>query len=196
MDDALTTATDAGYEAQAARPPLDADDRALAEQMIGRPLRGRSAAAVRCGWGLPAVLRVDPRLADGTPFPTTFWLACPIAASHIGTIESSGVMRDLTDRVRDEADLAPTWRAQGSRYVAFRNGLGERVPGDPAAGGLPDRVKCLHSLYGHHLATDDDVIGAWVAAQVEPMPCPAPCATLPEVDLDAAGSGGQADGDG
>lgn len=186
MDDALTTAADAGYEAQAARPPLDADDRALAEQMIGRPLRGPSAAAVRCGWGLPAVLRVDPVLQDGTPFPTTFWLACPIASSRIGTLESSGVMSELTDRVRDPEDLAATWQAQGARYVAFRNGQGERVPRDPAAGGLPDRVKCLHTLYGHHLATDDDAIGAWVAERLEPMPCPAPCAVLADEAPDEA----------
>jgi hypothetical protein len=178
--DALTRAADAGYEAQAARPAMDADDRALAEQMIGRPLRGRSAAAVRCGWGLPAVLRVDPVLAGGTPFPTTFWLACPLASSRVGTIESSGVMTDLTARVRDEADLAPAHRAAGRRFVAFRNSLGDRVPGDPAAGGMPDRVKCLHALYGHHLATDDDPVGAWVADRLEPMPCPAPCAAVPD----------------
>lgn len=178
--DALTAAADASYEAQASRPPLDADDRALAEQMIGRPLRGRSAAAVRCGWGLPAVMRVDPALADGTPFPTVFWLACPIANARIGTLEASGVMQDLRARVRDPEDLAPTFSAQGARYVAFRNGLGARVPGDPAAGGLPDRVKCLHTLYGHHLATRDDVMGAWVAEAIEPLACPRPCATLPE----------------
>lgn len=177
--DALTVAADAGYEAQAARPPLDLDDRALAEQMIGRPLRGRSAAAVRCGWGLPAVLRVDPALADGTPFPTVFWLACPLASSRVGTLESTGVMTDLSERVRDPDDLAPVHRAAGRRYVAFRNGLGPRVPRDPAAGGLPDRVKCLHSLYGHHLATGDDAVGAWVAEQLEPLPCPAPCVALP-----------------
>ncbi|WP_370323722.1 DUF501 domain-containing protein [Euzebya sp.] len=185
--DALTAAADAGYEAQATRPEMDADDRALAAQMIGRPLRGRSAAAVRCGWGLPAVLRVDPALPDGTPFPTAFWLACPLASSHVGTLEASGVMQDLSRRVQDPDDLAPAHRAAGQRYVAFRNALGPRVPRDPAAGGMPDRVKCLHSLYAHHLATRDSAVGAWVAERLEPMPCPAPCATLPE---------GRAGGDG
>lgn len=179
-EDALTAAADASYEAQAARPTMDADDRALAQQMIGRPLRGRSSVAVRCGWGLPAVMRVDPVLAGGTPFPTVFWLACPLASSRVGTLEASGVMKELRDRVQDPADLAPTYSAQGQRYVAFRNGLGDPVPGDPAAGGMPDRVKCLHSLYGHHLATDDNVIGDWVAQQLEPLPCPAPCASVPE----------------
>lgn len=177
VDDALRPAPDASYDAQAARPPLDEAGRELASRMIGRPVRGRPAAAVRCGWGLPAVLRVAPALEDGTPFPTTFWLACPLANKHVGTLEASGVMRDLTDRVRDPDDLAPAYQAATRRYVDFRNTLGPRVPGDPAAGGMPDRVKCLHALYGHHLATRDNPVGAWVADQLEPMACPAPCVT-------------------
>lgn len=176
LEDALSVAPDASYEAQAARPPMDDDEAQLATKMIGRPLRGRSAAAVRCGWGLPAVLRVSPKLATGTPFPTVFWLACPLANSKIGALESTGVMQqDLTPRVEDHDDWGRTYAAQSSRYVAFRDSLGERVPTDPAAGGMPERVKCLHTLYGHHLATGDNVVGAWVAEQLEPMACPAPC---------------------
>lgn len=178
--DALTKAGDAGYEAQAVRPPLDPDDQAMAAAMIGRPLRGRSAAAVRCGWGLPAVLRVDPVLESGTPFPTVFWLACPLASSAVGTLEASGVMQTMTRRVQDPDDLERAHRDAGQRYVAFRNSLGDRVPRDPAAGGMPDRVKCLHSLYGHHLATDDNPVGQWVAEKLEPLACPAPCVTLQE----------------
>lgn len=179
-ESALTVAADASYEAQAARPTMDAEDRELAAKMIGRPLRGRSAAAVRCGWGLPAVMRVDPVLSTGSPFPTVFWLACPLANSRVGTLEGSGVMVDLRTRLADDEELAAEHAAAGARYVAFRDGLGEKVPGDPAAGGMPDRVKCLHSLYGHHLATDDNPVGAWVGEQLEPLACPAPCATLDE----------------
>ena len=183
LSDALTKAADASYEAQAARPGMDAEDVALAAAMIGRPLRGRSAVAVRCGWGLPAVLRVDPVLETGSPFPTVFWLACPIANSRIGTLEGTGLMENLRERVADPGDLRGGHRAAGERYVAFRNGLGERVPGDPAAGGLPERVKCLHSLYGHHLATDDDPVGEWVAGQLEPMACGGPCVEVAGVEV-------------
>jgi uncharacterized protein len=180
MDDALRPAPDASYEAQAARPPMDAEDAALAAKMIGRPLRGASAAAVRCGWGLPAVLRVDPALADGTPFPTTFWLACPIANRHIGRLEAEGSMVGLNDRLGSDDELAGAYAAAHERYVAFRDTLGPKVPRDPSAGGMPTRVKCLHSLYGHHLATRDNPIGAWVAQRVEPMACAAPCVTADE----------------
>ena len=180
LDDALRPAPDASYDAQLAREPIDIVDQRRAEAMIGRPLRGRSATAVRCGWGLPAVLRVDPHLADGTPFPTTFWLSCPLASKAVGRLEASGVMTDLTARLAEDEDLAAEYAAAGARYVEARNKLGERVPRDDAAGGMPTRVKCLHTLYGHYLATRDNPIGSWVAEQVEPMPCPAPCVTVDE----------------
>jgi hypothetical protein len=175
IPDALRPAEDASYEAQLARPAMTEADAALAAEMIGRPLRGRSAVAVRCGWGLPAVLRVAPRLEDGTPFPTLFWLSCPLAHREVGRLEASGVMRDLTARLEDDEPMARQYRAAHGRYVAARDQLGPAVPGDPSAGGMPGRVKCLHALYGHHLATRDNPVGAWVAEQIEPMPCPAPC---------------------
>lgn len=177
LADALRPAPDASYEAQAARPPLDDDELAVASEMIGRPLRSRSAAAVRCGWGLPAVLRVDPTLDDGTPFPTTFWLACPIASSRVGRLEAEGAMVGLNQRLGEDEDMALEYAAGHQRFLAFRDDLGGPLPRAQAtAGGMPDRVKCLHALYGHHLATRDNPVGGWVGERNEPMPCPAPCA--------------------
>jgi uncharacterized protein len=180
MDDALRPAPDASYDAQLSRPDIDEHDAELAARMIGRPLRGRSAVAVRCGWGLPAVLRVSPQLDDGTPFPTMFWLSCPIANKHVGRLEADGVMAGLADRLQREPELAASYRAAAGRYVAARNRLGEPVPRGDAAGGMPDRVKCLHSLYGHYLATRDNPIGEWVGGHVEPMSCPGPCVSAAE----------------
>lgn len=175
MDDAVRAAPDASYEAQLTRPYMDASEAQLAAKMIGRPLRGRSAAAVRCRWGLPAVLRVDPQLDDGTPFPTTFWLSCPLAARHVGRLEGSGVMAELNERLREDPELAGSYFVAHERYVEARDRLGKPVPGNPSAGGMPKRVKCLHSLYGHHLATGDNPVGEIVAELVEPLDCPAPC---------------------
>lgn len=179
MDDALRPAPDASYAAQLAREPLDERERQIARRMIGRPLRGPSAAAVRCGWGLPAVLRVDPLLDDGTPFPTTFWLACPLANRHVGRLEAEGVMAGLSQRLARQPELAEAYAAAHRRYVEARDALGPPLPNaDVSAGGMPGRIKCLHALYGHHLATRDNPIGALVAQEVEPMPCPAPCVSL------------------
>lgn len=178
MDDALRPGADASYAAQRERPPLDGDEARVAAAMIGRPLRGQSAAAVRCAWGLPAVLQVRPQLDDGTPFPTTFWLACPLASKHVGRLEAEGAMVGYNELLADR-NVAEAYTAAHERYVAFRNELGAPVPRNPSAGGMPARVKCLHSLYAHHLATRDNPIGERVAGQLEPMACPGPCVDVP-----------------
>lgn len=179
-DDALTAPDDASYEAQAARLPLDDHDAAVAARQLGRPLRSRGRVAVRCRWGLPAVLQVAPRLDDGTPFPTTFWLSCPLAASAVGTLEASGVMSELTEHVRADPEWSQAYDGAHERYLAFRATLGPPLPNaDASAGGMPERVKCLHALYGHHLATRDNPVGAWVAERIEPLACPGPCVEMP-----------------
>jgi uncharacterized protein len=175
MDDALRPAGDASYEAQLARPLISEDDAVLAARMIGRPLRGQSAVAVRCAWGLPAVLRVSPRLDDGTPFPTLFWLACPLANRHVGRLEAQGEMARLSGCLHADERLATAYAHAAQRYVAARDALGGPLPRNVAAGGMPERVKCLHALYAHHLATADNPVGAWVGEWVEPLACPAPC---------------------
>jgi hypothetical protein len=99
------------------------------------------------------VVVTDPRLPDGTPFPTTYYLTCPRAASLIGTLESSGLMREMEARLRDDADLATAYGAAHEAYLADRTALGD-VPeiAGVSAGGMPDRVKCLHVLAAHALA--------------------------------------------
>jgi hypothetical protein len=178
MDDVVRPAGDASYEAQLGRELADARDEELAARMISRPLRGQSAVAVRCGWGLPAVLRVSPRLEDTTPFPTLFWLTCPVASRAVGRLEAQGAMVEANQRLRDDVALAQHYAAAADRYVAARDALGGPLPRDDAAGGMPSRVKCLHALYAHHLATRDNPVGAWVARQLEPLSCPGPCVAL------------------
>jgi len=125
---------------------------------LGRPARGIRSIAHRCGCGLPDVAETEPRLPDGTPFPTTYYLTCPRAASALGTLESSGLMREMTERLATDADLAERYRAAHEDYLARRGKLGD-VPeiAGISAGGMPDRVKCLHVLVGHSLAAGPGV---------------------------------------
>lgn len=175
MLDALHPAADACDDAQLDRPYLDAAEVSTAESMIGRPMKAASAAAVRCAWGLPAVLRADPRTGAGEPFPTVFWLACPLANRAVSTLEASGAMRELNDRLAHDPEFRQAYDQAARRFVALRDRLGPPLPGAPTAGGMPDRVKCLHSLYAHYLATGDNPVGQWVAERLEPMACPARC---------------------
>lgn len=152
--------------------PADLD--AVAAQ-LGRTPRDVVAVAHRCPCSLPDVVATAPRLGDGTPFPTTFYLTCPRAASAVGTLESSGLMARMSARLADDPDLAAAQRAAHEDYLARRSALGE-VPeiAGVSAGGLPGRVKCLHALLAHSLAAGPgvdvlgdevrDELGAWWAA--------------------------------
>ena len=130
----------------------ETDKRAVAAQ-LGREPRGVHEVGHRCACGNPTVVTTDPRLPDGTPFPTTFYLTCPKVTSAIGTLEASGLMRDMTERLANDPELAAAYRAAHERYLAARAEIGEvaEIAGI-SAGSMPDRVKCLHVLAAQSLA--------------------------------------------
>jgi hypothetical protein len=133
--------------------PVDSRDESAVAAQLGRPPRSIHAVAHRCPCGSPDVVATEPRLDDGTPFPTTFYLTCPRAASMIGTLEASGLMREMTDRLGQDEELAAAYATAHETYLAARSAIGE-VPeiAGVSAGGMPDRVKCLHVLAGQSLA--------------------------------------------
>ena len=132
---------------------IDARDEAVVAAQLGRLPRGVHGIGHRCPCGHPDVVTTEPRLPDGTPFPTTFYLTCPRAASLIGTLEGSGVMAEMTRRLRSDAGLAAAYQDAHLRYLEARAEIGdvEEIAG-VSAGGMPDRVKCLHVLAGQALA--------------------------------------------
>jgi uncharacterized protein len=132
---------------------IDRDDEAVIEAQLGRPPRGIHAIGHRCPCGNPDVVATEPRLPDGTPFPTTFYLTCPRAASLIGTLEASGLMKEMSDRIEADPELAAAYTSAHEAYLAYREEIGE-VPeiAGVSAGGMPTRVKCLHVLAGQSLA--------------------------------------------
>ncbi len=135
--------------------PADSDD--VAEQ-LGRRLRGEHTVAHRCACGVVDVVRTAPRLDDGTPFPTTYYLTCPRSTGAVSTLETQGVMRDMTERLGTDDHLAAAYRAAHDDYLARRDELGDVPEIDGvSAGGMPDRVKCLHVLVAHALATGPGV---------------------------------------
>ncbi|WP_248580556.1 DUF501 domain-containing protein [Nocardioides sp. InS609-2] len=153
---------------------IDADDEATIQAQLGRAPRAIHGVGHRCPCGNPDVVTTEPRLPGGTPFPTTFYLTCPRAASRIGTLEGSGLMKEMQARLADDPDLAAAYRAAHERYLAARAELGDvpEIEGT-SAGGMPDRVKCLHVLAGQALAQgrgvnpfgDEvlDLLGEWWA---------------------------------
>jgi uncharacterized protein len=134
-----------------------ADREAVAAQLGRRP-RAIRAVAHRCPCGNPDVIETLPRLPDGTPFPTLYYLTCPRATSEVGRIEASGLMREMTVRLRTDAELAAAYRRAHERYLARREQIEhvDEIDGI-SAGGMPNRVKCLHVLVAHALAAGPGV---------------------------------------
>jgi hypothetical protein len=161
-----------------AQPAVLAADLAAVAAQLGREPRAVEAVAHRCPCGLPDVVATEPRLPDGTPFPTTFYLTCPRAASRIGTLEGSGLMKQMEDRLGSDPELAAAYAAAHERYLEAREALG-RVPEieGVSAGGMPDRVKCLHVLAAQSLAQGPGVnpLGEEVLAELGEWWAVGPC---------------------
>jgi uncharacterized protein len=160
--------------------PLEPGDEATVHAQLGRPPRAIAGVGHRCPCGSPDVVTTEPRLPDGTPFPTTFYLTCPRAASLIGTLEGSGLMKQMQERLGEDDVLAAGYRAAHEAYLRSRAALGDVPEIDGvSAGGMPDRVKCLHVLAGHALAAGPGVnpLGDEVLALLGEWWATGPCVT-------------------
>ena len=137
--------------------PPSAEDIAEVSRQLGRPARGVIGIAARCVCGKPTVVATHPRLPDGTPFPTLYYLSHPAATASISTLEATGVMAELQDDLADD-EIADLYRQAHEQYLTDRASI-EDVPeiAGFSAGGMPDRVKCLHALAAHALAAGPGV---------------------------------------
>jgi len=156
----------------------DADAEAVAAQ-LGRPPRAVRAVAHRCPCGLPSVVQTAPRLEDGTPFPTLYYLTCSRLNSRLGGLEAAGRMREMTERLAEDPDLAAAYRRAHEGYLAERDAI-EPLGTGVSAGGMPDRVKCLHVHVAHALAAGPGVnpFGDEALAELGEWWRAGPCASL------------------
>jgi len=141
-----------------------AHDRDVLSRQLGRPVRDVVEIPARCVCGNPLVAATAPRLGNGTPFPTTFYLTHPVITSAVSRLEAAGVMNEMNGELAGDDQLAAAYRSAHEAYLAARDAIGERsgigaVPeiDGVSAGGMPTRVKCLHVLVGHSLAAGPGV---------------------------------------
>jgi len=140
------------------RIPTDAD-LAVVENQLGRSPRDVHAISYRCPCGKPAVVETPPRLSNGEPFPTFYYATCPRLTAAISTLETTGMMGEMQARLETDAVLAGDYAAAHDDYIAARSALQIDVPEveNVSAGGMPNRVKCLHSLIAHSLSAGPGV---------------------------------------
>ncbi|MCW4351996.1 DUF501 domain-containing protein [Hoyosella sp. YIM 151337] len=130
---------------------MSEDDLAAVAEQLGRHPRGVVAIAYRCPDGTPGVVKTAPRLPDGTPFPTLYYLTHPALTAAASRLESAGVMKEMSERLGADHELAAAYRAAHEEYLRERDAL-ESLGTDFSGGGMPDRVKCLHVVVAHSLA--------------------------------------------
>ncbi len=155
---------------ETAGPPSSTDLRVV-ERQLGRPPRGVTAIAHRCPCGLPDVVQTAPRLPDGSPFPTLYYLTCPRANAAVSRLEAGGLMRQMAERLASDPALGGRYQAAHEDYLRRRDeaaraaGLEPLPAGTQSAGGMPERVKCLHALVAQELAVPgSNPLGAEAAA--------------------------------
>jgi hypothetical protein len=161
-------------------------DEPVVAAQLGRPPRGLLRVAHRCPCGLPDVVETAPRLADGTPFPTLYYLTCPRAAAAVGRLEARGVMKEFQRRLAGDDGLRTAYLAAHRDYLARRAEAADRAgvaplpAGTQSAGGMPGRVKCLHALVAHELAVPGgNPVGALALAEAGPWWEAGPCVSPP-----------------
>lgn len=143
------------------RPPFDPvsdEDIAIVSAQLGRPARDVIGIAARCVCGAPTVVSTQPRLSDGTPFPTFYYLTHPAATSAISELEATQVMNEYNELLAQDEAIRDLYSTAHDEFIADRDSIAvvEELHGI-SAGGMPTRVKCLHALAGHALAAGPGV---------------------------------------
>jgi hypothetical protein len=143
------------------RPPFDPvtdEDIRIVSAQLGRPARDVVGISARCVCGAPTVVSTKPRLDDGTPFPTFYYLTHPAATAAMSELEATQVMVEFSELLAADEKLREAYQHAHRSFIADREQFGE-VPEihGISAGGMPVRVKCLHALAGHALAAGPGV---------------------------------------
>lgn len=167
--------------------PTDQDIRVLSAQ-LGRTVRDVIEIPARCVCGNPLVAATAPRLSNGNPFPTVFYLAHPAITAAASRLEAGGLMYEMTDALAADTELAKRYTLAHENYLAERERIRlisgtDEVPEieNISAGGMPTRVKCLHAVIGHTLAVGCGInpMGDWGLDEIADWWTPQVCACEP-----------------
>jgi hypothetical protein len=147
-------------------PPTPADIEVVSAH-LGRKARNIVGISARCVCGKPVVVVTRPRLGDGTPFPTLYYLTQQAATQAASRLEAEGVMAHYQSRLAENTEAAALYATAHLGYIHTRESI-EYVAeiAEVSAGGMPNRVKCLHALMAHALSVGPGVnpVGDWALA--------------------------------
>lgn len=152
---------------------ISPEDLEEVSRQLGRPARDIVEVAARCVCKRPIVVKTKPRLEDGTPFPTLYYLTQKAATAAVSTLEATGYMVELQRELLEDDKLSNAYTRAHQKYLAEREEIEVVVEIEGiSAGGMPYRVKCLHALVAHSLAAGKGVnpIGDLALAKLDWSP--------------------------
>ena len=154
------------------------NDKAIVEIQLKRKVRSHIDIRSRCHFSLPVVTFVPPNLDDGTPFPTTYWLTCPLLVQRVSALEASGMVKVFDDIIQRKGNLRTLWKKRQKTYKKERKLLenrSDRISPKGGVGGTLDHIKCLHAHLADELATGKNPIGQTIESLIGGYDCTVPC---------------------
>ena len=153
-------------------------DKKIVEVQIDRTLRSDVIVSSRCHFNFPTAIKVPPNLNDGTPFPTTYWLTCPMYNKKIGSLESEGLIAQLDNEILINPKLKTAWSNRQASYQQERDDSldqsNQHVP-TGGVGGATKSIKCLHSHTADEISTGKNPVGKIVLESIGLYNCEKPC---------------------
>lgn len=156
-------------------------DREEVEKQLGRKPRGEFKVLKRTLENQPVVIKTDPILPGGKPFPTLYYLTLPKLVQAVSRLEDKGFVTDFEERIRCDSSFAKLYRKAQEAYINDRiEATGSRLEGlspeikqtitSTGIGGVKNlsAVKCLHAQYAHYLATMKNPVGEEISLRISP----------------------------
>lgn len=167
--------------------PIDTVDMKILKWQLGRAPRGAKAILQRCSQGRPQVILNSPLLPSGTPFPTIYWLTCPLLNKKVAILENQGWIRRFQEQIsKDNCFRKAVLEAQ-INYRETRKKMAADISELPlfaqetlnqtGIGGVGDlsKIKCLHAHYAHHLVSGANPIGGRIDELLGKFICEEEC---------------------
>ena len=148
---------------------------------LARELKNDFSTVRSCKWGYPQVIR-SKLIQGGKPFPTLFWLTCPLLRRLVSTMESNGLIQKFEDRIEKEESYRERYlKAHEETVLVKRESLvglelsewqKEKLFGS-GIGGIanPLKVKCLHLQLANYLGGVSNPVGRDVWESLNEKKC-------------------------
>lgn len=139
-----------------------------------------------CPTNYPMVILVHPFYND-KPFPTIYWLSCPVIKEDIFKLEDTGYIEELKMKKNKIKDFRKELENAHNRYSKARIDILSKYELENAkeisedlfnmllksgVAGIRDRegIKCLHGHFADYIITENNPVGREVAKKIDIPP--------------------------